>query len=376
MTGNQRDTGHASCPMKTTVCLVAVFVCAVPAGGQEKGWQKQWEELLAGARKEGKVVVAGSPDQDVRRGLLEGFRARFGIPLEYISGRSDLAEKLKAERQAGLSTVDAFFSGTTTFATILYPEKMLDPLKPALILPEVVDPTKWKKGKPWFVDPEERYVLRLLNYVTHQLYINTQHVKPEEFKSVKDLLHPKWRGKIVAYDPIVAGTGSNDAAIFYLQLGEEFVRRLYVDQNPVISRDRRQIADWLARGSYPIAVSADTALVSRMKQDGFPIMTVTHLPDAPGNLSAGNGMVALMNEAPHPNAARLFVNWIASKEGLQIYGQARLDPTTRNDVDESYAPPEGRPRPGVDYFDSAGWAYTVTEKERAIRRLKEVLRSR
>ncbi len=362
--------------MRIAICLLVVMFITPLVWGQDKGWQKQWADWQAGAKKEGRVVVAGSPDPEVRKGLLEGFRAKFGLPLEYLSGRSDLAEKLKAERQAGLSTVDAFFSGTTTFATILYPEKMLEPLRPALILPDAVDSSKWKKGKPWFVDPEEKYILRLLNYLTYQIYINTQQVKPEELKSVKDILHPKWKGKIAAYDPTVAGTGSNDASIFYLQLGEDFVKKLYMDQNPVISRDRRQIADWLARGTYPIAVSADTGLVRQLHQEGFPVMTVIHLPDAPGNLSAGNGMIALMNQAPHPNAARLFVNWIASREGLQIYARARLNSTTRNDVDDSYVPPEERPRPGVDYFDSASWNFTVTEKDRAMKRLKDVLKIR
>jgi iron(III) transport system substrate-binding protein len=360
--------------LQTILCFLVLIFSVPPAWAQGQSWEKQWADWLAGAKKEGKVVVAGSPDPEVRKGLLEGFRAKFGIPLEYISGRSDLAEKLKAERQAGLSTVDVFFSGSTTFATILYPEKMLDPLKPELILPEIVDPSKWKIGKPWFVDPEEKYILRLLNYTTYQIYINQQHVKPEELKSAKDLLNPKWKGRIAAYDPTVAGTGSNDATIFYLQLGEDFVKKLYIDQNPVVSRDRRQIADWLARGSYPIAVSADTGLIRRLQQEGFPVMTVTHLPDAPGSLSAGNGMVALMSQAPHPNAARLFVNWIASKEGLQIYARARLNPTTRNDLDESYAPAEEMPRPGGKYFDSASWSYTVTDKEKVMKRLKEILK--
>jgi iron(III) transport system substrate-binding protein len=347
-----------------------------PASAEEKGWEREWSEVLSAAKKEGKVIVAGSPDPDVRRGLVEQFKARYGIPLEYISGRSELAEKLKAERLAGLSTIDVFFSGMTTFATILYPEKMLDPLKSALLLPEVLAPSKWKKGKLWFVDPEERYILRLLNYLTYQVYINTQHVKPEELKSIRDLTQLKWRGKISAYDPTVAGTGSNDAVIFYLQLGEEFVKKLYVEQKPAISQDRRQIADWLARGTYPIAVSADTSLIERLEQDGFPVMTVSHLPDAPGTLSAGNGMVALMNKAPHPNAGRVFVNWIASKEGLQVYGKARLNPTTRNDVDESYVRKEGIPRSGVNYFDGSSWDYTVSEKEKTMRRLKEILRAR
>ena len=53
----------------------------------------------------------------------------------------------------------------------------------------------------------------------------------------------------------------------------------------------------------------------------------------------GDGLVALLNKAPHPNAAaRVFLNWIASKEGIGVLSQSYLYPTTRNDVDESFIP--------------------------------------
>lgn len=83
----------------------------------------------------------------MRRELPPAFRAKFGIPIEYIGRRgSEVAAQLRVERRAGFNTVDVVITGVGTVATILYPEKMLDPLKPALILPEVVDPSKWKKG--------------------------------------------------------------------------------------------------------------------------------------------------------------------------------------------------------------------------------------
>jgi ABC-type Fe3+ transport system substrate-binding protein len=96
---------------------------------------------------------------------------------------------------------------------------MLDPLKPALILPEVVDPKEWKRGKPWFIDPEERYVLRVYSTITGVLHINTEQVKPDDLSKATDLLHPKWRGKIATEDPTVAGSGSNTAARIYIQMG-------------------------------------------------------------------------------------------------------------------------------------------------------------
>jgi hypothetical protein len=72
--------------------------------------------------------------------------------------------------------------------------------------------------------------------------INTDHVKPGELRSVRDLLDSKWMGRISAHDPTVTRSG-NTPARFYIQFGEDFVKRFYIDQKPVLSRDRRQMAD-------------------------------------------------------------------------------------------------------------------------------------
>ena len=160
-------------------------------------------------------------------------------------------------------------------------------------------------------------------------------------------------------------------------MGEEFVRKLYVDQQPVISRNTRQLADWLGRGVYPISLDGSTATVKRMREDGIPVMNIYGLPDLPATITSGTGMVLLVNRAPHPNAARVFVNWIASKEGLEVYARAYGHATARNDIDEaSFLPPEEILRPGANYFDTSVWEYSVTGKEKVRSRMEEILRLR
>jgi iron(III) transport system substrate-binding protein len=363
------QTAIAGLLVSTLLC------CASYASAQTKDWESQWNDLIAGARKEGKVVVLAPPDQQVRQALPAAFKARFGVTLEYLGGRSnESSARLRTERQAGVYTVDATLSGIQTMATIFYREKMIDPLPPALIHPEVVNGSKWKKGKLWFMDPEQTYILRLFNTLGTAFHINTSLVKPGDLDSARDLLNPKWRGKIATHDPTVPGTGSNDAARLHAQFGEDFVKQLYVDQKPVISRDRRQVTDWLTRGAYPIAFGAEDEQVDQLRKEGLPVRAVYSLPDLPGSLSAGVGEVALLSNAPHPNAAKLFVNWIASKEGLETFARARGEVPTRNDIDElSFLPAEIIPRPGVEYFDTYDWDFTVSKKEEVRLRMKELL---
>jgi iron(III) transport system substrate-binding protein len=354
---------------------VAIFLVVLlgQVYAQQKGWEKEWNEAMAGGKKEGKVVVATSPDP-VMREIAAKFKARFGITLEHLAGSSSqLAARLETERLAGINSVDVFLVGVQTVANVLYPEKMLDPLKPQLILPEVVEPKRWKKGKLWFADPEERYVLRVYSTITGLLHINTDHVKPGDLTKAADLLQTKWRGKIATEDPTVAGSGSNTAARIYLQMGEDFVRRLYVTQKAMIARDRRQLTDWLARGTYPIVFGAQSSDVERMRKEGFPLKEIYGFTDMPPALTGSPWLLALMNKAPHPNAARLFVNWIVSKEGLEIYARAEGRAALRTDTDESFIPPEQVPKPEINYFDTFDWEFTVSGKEKTRLRMKEIL---
>ena len=170
------------------------------------------------------------------------------------------------------------------------------------------------------------------------------------------------------------GTGSNTAAQLYVQVGEAFVKRLYIDQKPIISRDKRQMEDWLIRGTCPIAFGARGEEVERLQKDGFPIADAPPLPDAPASVSAASGLLALVDRAPHPNAARVFINWLASREGLEVFSPSQLHATTRNDVDESFLPPSVIPRPSVQYFDAYDWDFTLTKKESVRLWLKDLMK--
>jgi iron(III) transport system substrate-binding protein len=350
--------------MRTTVALLLSLGFAPAAWAQTADWQKTWDETLAAAKKEGKVVVVGSPHPEMRNEIIPRFTARFGIPVDFIAGKSgENVERVRIERASGIFAVDAFMVGASTALNVLYAEKMIDPLLPLLILPEVADGAKWKPGKPPFIDPEGRYILRPFSTIDTLVFINTDYVKPQEMRSVDDLLNPKWRGKISTEDPTIdSGSGGNKAANFYSQLGADFVRKLYVDQKPAITRNRRQFADWLARGTYPICLTCRVDDTRPLQQAGFKISTIYELSGLRSRVNSTPFTLTVANKAAHPNAMRLFANWLAGKEAVEIYSRGDDAATLRTDVDESFLDPAAIPRPGVTYPDDADPAWRSTGK--------------
>jgi iron(III) transport system substrate-binding protein len=208
------------------------------------------------------------------------------------------------------------------------------------------------------------------------LGVNTAKVQPNELQSFKDILHPRWRGKLALYDASISGKGAGFAAYLLDIFGEDFVRQLYMTQQPVASRDDRQIADWLARGTYPIAVGPSPDYVERLRKDGLPVAALTEMPGITAKTNGGEGFAMLMNRAPHPHAAKVFVNWIASREGLEAYARSQLAVPLRSDIDESYLPSWRIPRPGTSYWDSSGWEYNITKKQILLDRIRALMKER
>jgi iron(III) transport system substrate-binding protein len=239
-----------------------------------------------------------------------------------------------------------------------YPQRLFDPIAPAIVHPEVLDPTKWVSRRVWFMDPDEQFILRLSNYQTMRVSVNTQYVRAEDLVSWKVLLDPRYRGKISADDPTIPGTGFNIAQYLLRMLGDDYVKQLYQDQQVRISREYRDMADSMARGIQPISLGIAFEYLERLKTDGFPIEVVLKdSPEAPGMTSAGAGLGVILSGAPHPNAARLLVNWMAMREGQVLWNRTRAQASVRTDVDNHWAPDYVVPAPGVEYFDSYEWHF-------------------
>jgi len=357
--------------------LLALLALTATGHAQTANWQKEWEETVAAAKKEGTVVVLGQPSPAMRNEILPKFTERYGIKVELIAGQSSTTVgKVRTERAAGIYSVDVFMSNGGTSISVLYAEKMIDPLKPMLILPEVTEPSKWKGGVIPFADPEKQYLLLMFRSVDSHMVVNQDYVKPEEMRHVKDLLNPKWKGKIATEDPAAAGgAGAGSAAHFYTQIGPDFVKQLYIDQQAIVQRDRRQLSDWLARGSAPICLTCHIDDMRALVNEGYKLVELFELDGIQNRVTPAPSLLSVANKAPHPNAAKVFVNWMAGKEALELYSKNAQAATMRTDADESFLDPRVIPKPGVQYSDYTDIDWQMRVRMDVAKKVRDLLKA-
>jgi iron(III) transport system substrate-binding protein len=340
--------------------VLITFSFATAHGAESKAnWQAEWERTVQAAKKEGGLNLYLYQGEGELASMAQLFQKKYPeINVVVTLGRGNtFAPKIMAERRAGKYLVDAYIAGTTTAYEVLYRAKILDSVRAALILPEVIDESKWWLGQHHYIDPESRYIFVYLGNVGEYVSYHTKSVEPGEIRSYWDFLQPKWKGKILSRDPKISGSQRIGLRGFYHtpELGAEFIRRLYGEMDVTLTQEIRQATDWLAHGKFAICFFCSEIL--KVKAQGLPVDEFrTAKWRESRTISAGNmGSIALPNQAPHPNAARLFVNWLLSREGQIALQRTTNTPynseeSLRTDVPKDMVRSEVRRIDGVKYL--------------------------
>jgi iron(III) transport system substrate-binding protein len=344
----------------------AAAIVAVLCGGwplafaaADENWKTQWEQTLAAAKREGEVSLYGSQGYEK---VFEIFQRKYPeIKVNAVTNMrgSEHGARVMTERRAGKYLVDLFINGVVTPIQVYLKANILEPIRPTLILPEVVDETKWWGGKHHYADPEARYIFVFQGNVHGgENAYNTKLVNSSEIKSYWDFLDPKWKGKIVAYDVNRVSTVAHALRFLFNHpdLGAEFVRRFFSEMDLTYSRDERQMIDWLAAGKFHAAFFVTD--IEDAAVQGLPVKFFD-----PGSFKEGafvgpsQGGINLFKNAPHPNAAKIAINWLLSKEGQDTYQRAfaqqhDIRQSMREDISNEIIPPSHRRVKGVRYIYS------------------------
>jgi ABC-type Fe3+ transport system substrate-binding protein len=285
-----------------------------------------------------------------------------------------------AERRAGKHLADVYIAGIGTHIHVLHPAKALAPIPSALVLPEVRDESTWFGNAHDYIFPSEGYSFIFEKNVAHWISYNTKLVKPDKIKSWWDVVLPEWRGKIVGYDPTIPGAAAPALWYFYKNpaLGRKFIEQLYGKMDIVLSRDPRQLWDWMATGKAAICLACK-GWSTKLEEQALPIDKISHSLKEGAFMPYGNGIVAFIDPAPHPSAAKVFINWLLSRRGQTLFQEISAregDPrnSARIDIPKDTVPKEDIPVPGVTYL--AEGLDSAQERKEAVKILREVMQNR
>jgi ABC-type Fe3+ transport system substrate-binding protein len=350
----------------------SVFGAAAPAN-----FEQEWSKLIAAAKQEGTLAIAsgGAPSRQYRP-VMDAFTKKFGVNIEVSTGNAtDTVNRLLAERKGGKYTVDVALISSRESNQRLLPSGSLVPLTPLLIHPEVVDMSAWYRGRHWYADKASSYVLIYHGSKEDQYesWYNTEKVKDADIATIKkqtDYFDPRWKGKI-------AGQGMGDPSgirqmidsYFEPDRGQEWIRTYLLNAGVTFSDDRRILETWLVGGRFPFyAVATGSEELIALAKKGLPIKQV-FFPKQLGVIRAGGSgcCISAFANAPHPNAAKLFINWFLSREGQTLTHTMipNLDRSSlRNDIPVGEVVPEQRRVAGVEYaFPDADPKFGARQEE-------------
>jgi len=280
------------------------------------------------------VVASIPPSPELRKTMELAFTRRYGIATEFVPARGGaIIQRMVSEAKTGAQYFDLHLGGTESIVTGLLPENILEPVEPFLLQPDVKDPKQWWGGHI-YIDNAKRFVYNFVAYQTVSLWSNPNEYKPAEFKSFDDLLTPKLYGKIGISDPRTPGSGSSMWSYMHYIKGEDYLRR-FVAQKLFITRDLRLLAENLAKGKISVTSGIGYSEFYPFIKANLPVVALP-VPKEGLYVSGGYGHLIVFKSQPHPNAARVFINWLLSHDGQEVFARGMGVGTRRLDVETKW----------------------------------------
>ncbi len=329
----------------TLLWAVGLSVVAQQKGADRNvSWERELKESLAAAEIEGKVTAIGRPGDD-RESFFKKFQEKYPkIKIEYTLMRpSNLAPRLLAEQQKNVYLWDVMVEGGNNVANVLKPAGATADIRDYLIRdPRVVGDSNWRGGfEDGYRLSDNIGIYSFAVSTSVGPYVNRDSISRQELSSLKDLIDPKWKGKIVINDPRLPAHGQIMLASMAFAEGNEYIRKIMVDQNPVYVTDVRQLTQWLATGRYPIAIGADSAMLDNLKKKGVGKGVETLLTSGiPRTISGVT--VNVFKNPPHPAATKIFIHWMLGQEGQKAFSE-QVGETNSRRLDVKEAEPESAP---------------------------------
>ena len=330
--------------------LALLALAAGPAAAQD--WHAEWQKAIDAANAEGSLTLYSQPNQDARNYILKEFPKAFPkikVSLSVLNS-PEFVTRIRTERGAGKYLWDVALSGPPG-GIILSHDGILDPVLPEILDPETKNPDLWGGWHGAFMDTAGQYVFAMAKFIAGPWY-NALKIPPEKVSSegLKLLLDPSLKGKIAWHDPTLSGSGTSYAYLLRVKLGDDAFKTLILDQKVDFVPQQFQVVDAVARSTAWVGIGPPVrSLIGTYTKAGVKtdMRNFGNGPD--DSLEAiGGGALFVFKDRPHPNATRVFINWLLGKDVQYGMAKATEQASRRQDVPPTSAADE-TPIRGAEY---------------------------
>lgn len=335
------------------VRLFAILVLALLLLPAKVGAESS-PDLIKAAKAEGELVLYTAMQRKVIKDSVEMFQKKYGIKVTYVrKGSGGTIQLIEAERQTKAYKADVVDLWDP--ATFRYWKKN------GLFM--AYKPAGGDKVAKSLVDSDWDIVTA--SPITEVIVYNTRAVKAEDApKSFKDLLDPKWKGRLVHSDPNYSGSTTMGVNILSNMYGWEFYQKLAA-QEPLIVQSIGAVPRMLLTGEADVGVLSIDADIKDFIAKGEPLAIVYAKEGVPFfTWDAG-----ILKTAPHVNAAKLWMDFLISKEHQAYLAKRKYYPS-RTDV----APPTGAPNLESLKLMNPNLIWLQTNKKNQNDKFKKIMR--
>ncbi len=356
------------------LCLVSA-ACnppAAPSAAQQPparsaDWQAEWNQTLAGAKREGVIrIISGSSSVNQIPNFEKAFSELTGGTgkVEFTELRApDIIARLPEEYAARQYNWDIILlGGSSGISEGLDTAGVLGNLNEAFIFPDITKNESWVGGfnDIWVDNDTKMYKIHHQAELSQgsQWWVNRDVLPESRFNKLEDAFTiPELKGKLCTFDPRVEGASDSNFGQIAAMYGSDMLRRLYTDLEVVVVRDYGKLTLDTLHGACLISVGAR---IPDLQAEGVglhiqpfnvfrPGIATEYAgkvaptccgegkqkPTLDGWVGGGsaNNMLAIAKNPPNPNAAKVFVNWILSKEGQMAWPTPDRDSTCSRRAD-------------------------------------------
>lgn len=339
---------------KPTIFELSVFLILTFSGASAVAQSKpasDWKTVVEAAKREGMIKCACPPRREFALAFKKGFEDAYpGITLEITAATLPAFPLRVAKEQiAKMFLWDVYTFGPGAEIFDLKNKGGLESLWDYMSLPEVLNDAAWIGGiKDRFLDVEQKHIFGMF-YTISTGSINRDALPDLKIKSFEELLSPALKGKLVSVDPRIGGSGESLAAAVYQRYGRDGLKKLFVDQDVMLMKGNVEVAEQVVRKARPISltsVSPDSQ--QKFKEAGVKLnIDDLFIPEL-ARAGTNGSCPAIFKNPPHPNATKVFINWLLSRDGQKIISEARGEPSARTDV--PVVSPDDAPKPGIKYL--------------------------